>query len=155
MAELVDAKRDKEKLLEDNPKSSNIIHIGSNPILVSKFFNHLKTNFMRSIILTALLVLGSLILMGQSNEKLYCVQIMSTRNPQMFEYDKDVIDTVYLERKVINDVTWYRLMVVAYNEADQGMLHTYYSKKYGKCLMEIRDYNCLFVWQMLDRKIIY
>jgi hypothetical protein len=80
---------------------------------------------------------------------------MSTRNPQMFEYDKDVIDTVYLERKVINDVTWYRLMVVAYNEADQGMIHTYYSKKYGKCLMEIRDYNSLFVWQILDRKIVY
>ena len=110
---------------------------------------------MKSIILTTLFILGSLILMGQSSQNLYCVQIMSTRNPQMFEYDKDINDTIYLERVEIKGVTWYRLMVVAYNEADQGMLHTYYSKKFGKCLMEIRNHNCLFVWQILDRKIVY
>jgi hypothetical protein len=114
---------------------------------------------MKLIILTIAIIL-SVNLYSQNlpvadDNTLYCVQILSTRNPQAFKFNDYIHDTIYIESVDISGITWYRLFVISDNQADCGMLHSYYSKMFGTCLFQIRKKQDLNKWHILDRHIVY
>ena len=53
-------------------------------------------------------------------EKYYCVQILSTQNPQLLtkEHVEFIGDPAFLEPIIINDVTYYRVMLIYDNEIE-------------------------------------
>lgn len=53
-------------------------------------------------------------------EKYYCVQILSTQNPQLLtkEHVEFIGDPAFLEPVIVNGVTYYRVMLIYDNEIE-------------------------------------
>jgi hypothetical protein len=79
---------------------------------------------MKNTILTLVLLLIQVFVYAQpkaetpQQEKYYCVQILSTQNPQLLtkEHVEFIGDPAFLEPVIINDVTYYRVMLIYTDE---------------------------------------
>jgi len=103
---------------------------------------------MNKILLIVLLFVSTFIF-SQSNDTLYCVQILSTENPHLIK-KRDVnflLDTAYVEYAKINGKHMYRILYVYEDPMERDVAHYSWLRAYSKsfkCTRTRKEYENMF-----------